>query len=209
MKRKSILILVATIVCINLSTFNLRCFFSFDNFVDSPTNSPIVLAAEKMPYSQTQELKLDRQSFNSLFGQLSQIKEMKAIKAKLIWQKDVIKLAGETTIKGKKVPFEVTSDLKVNQKKEFVFDIESVSLGILPLPKKQALEIMAKQIKLPKGLSLNTQKSQIIMDLNQIIPQKEGLFVQAKSANLKKNQVVVLLNYDPAKVNPLEFSLIP
>jgi uncharacterized protein YpmS len=81
---------------------------------------------------------------------------------------DRVALQGKTGILGLSVPFALVGDPFVTTEGNLQLKVDSISLGGLPLPKKESLRILAGAIAFPDAFSIQPEEGTVVILLNKI-----------------------------------------
>lgn len=81
---------------------------------------------------------------------------------------DRVALKGKTEIFGLPVPFTLVGDPYVTTEGNLQLKVDSISLGGLPLPKKESLSILDGAIAFPDAISIQPEAGTVVILLNKI-----------------------------------------
>ena len=81
---------------------------------------------------------------------------------------DKVALQGKTEIFGLPVPFALVGDPYVTTEGNLQLKVDSISLGGLPLPKKESLSILDGAIAFPDAISIQPEEETVVILLNTI-----------------------------------------
>lgn len=102
---------------------------------------------------------------------------------------DNAQLTGSIKIFNQSLPFRLIMDVSVLSNKNLLLKPEEVSVGNLKISAQRVLELIEKQVKMPRYIKVNSKKTEIIMALEQVEFSKELSF-KIQSIDLNNDRIV-------------------
>lgn len=101
---------------------------------------------------------------------------------------DDAQLTGSIKFFGHALPFRLVMDVSVMTNKNLLLKPKTVSMGNLDISAQRILELIKSQVKLPRYVTIDTKKTEIILALEQIQINKD-LGVKVDSVDLGNDRI--------------------